>query len=121
MTNRLAIHAAATLVLTSLVSSCTTFELEGSGSIAPHSITGSETVHSSLYGFRWSPHTIEKCGDANLFRVEYHTNAAFLLASAVTLGLYVPQTVEWWCTPPVDDADEEVLDPMENAIMDDGR
>ena len=91
---------------------CSTFEVEGSGAIAPESITGSETVHGSLYGFRWRPFDIEKCGDDSLFRVEYHTNAGLLLASFVTLGLYVPQTVEWWCNAPADDdEDEEVWDP----------
>ncbi|MEL7312724.1 MAG: hypothetical protein AAFN07_14515 [Pseudomonadota bacterium] len=121
MKNRFAARALALVLFASLITACTTFEVEGSGSIAPNSITGSETVHSSLYGFRWAPHTIEKCDTANLFRVEYHTNAAFLLASVATLGLYVPQTVEWWCTAPTDDQDEEVWDPMENAIMDGGR
>jgi len=95
-----------------ILSACSTFEVEGNGSITPDAITGSETVHGSLYGFQWKPFAIEKCGTDSLFRVEYHTNAALLLASVATLGLYVPQTVEWWCHSPVDvDEDEEVWDP----------
>ncbi len=91
---------------------CATFELEGAGSITPEAITSSETVHSSLYGFRWREHTTEKCGSDSLFRVEYHTNAAFLLASVATLGLYVPQTVEGWCYQPnADDDGEQAWDP----------
>lgn len=94
------------------VAGCATFEVEGSGSITPDVKTGSETVHGSLYGFRWRPFTVEKCGMDSLFRVEFHTNAGFLLASIVTLGVYVPQTVEWWCyAPSGDDEDEEVWDP----------
>lgn len=89
------------------VSACTTFEVEGSGSFTPDSRTGSETVHGSLYGIQWRPHTVEKCGPDTLFRVEYHTNAALLLASVATLGLYVPQTVEWWCAAPSDDEEDE--------------
>ena len=95
---------------------CSTFEVEGYGSITPEAITGSETVHGSLYGFRWRPFTVEKCGADSLFRVEYHTNAGLLLASMVTLGLYVPQTVEWWCyAPSGDDEDEEVWDPSADS------
>lgn len=91
---------------------CATFELEGAGSITPDAITNSETVHSSLYGFQWRPFTTEKCGADSLFRVEYHTNAVFLVASVATLGLYVPQTVEWWCyTPAGTQEDEEQWDP----------
>jgi hypothetical protein len=106
---------ASMIVLTlaiAFASACTTFEVEGAGSITPVAITGSETVHGSLYGFQWRPFTVEKCGTDSLFRVEYHTNAGLLLASIVTLGLYVPQTVEWWCySPGGDDEGEEVWDP----------
>jgi hypothetical protein len=94
------------------VSACTTFEIEGSGSFTPDARTGSETVHGSLYGIEWQPRTVEKCGQDTLFRVEYHTNAALLLASVATLGFYVPQTVEWWCAAASDDdEDEEVWVP----------
>ena len=87
---------------------CATFELEGSGSITPDAITGSETVHGSLYGYRWREFEIEKCNTDSLFRVEFHTNVAFLLISIASLGLYVPQTVEWWCyTPATEDESEE--------------
>ena len=94
------------------VASCATVEVEGSGSITPEAITGSETVHGSLYGFRWAPYTTEKCGDDSLFRVETNTNAGLLLVSVLSLGLYVPQTVEWWCySPETADEDEEIWDP----------
>ena len=70
-----------------------------------------ETIHSSLWGIEWSDHVVEKCDNdfdgANrgkktpknlgIYRVEYSTNAGYLLLSVLTLGLYVPQTVEWWC------------------------
>ncbi len=93
---------------------CATFEVEGPGSIKPNSETGSQTVHGSLYGFRWQPYSIEKCDEGNLFRVEHHTNAVMLLASVATLGLYVPQTVEWWCdTPDPDEVEEEWVPAVE--------
>ena len=106
------------LLITSLAISpaCSTFEVEGNGSITPEAITGSETVHGSLYGFKWKEFDIEKCEDNTLFRVEHHTNAGLLLASLLTLGLYVPQTVEWWCnSPDTDEEDEEEWDPMARA------
>ncbi len=96
---------------------CSTFEVEGAGSITPDAITGSETVHGSLYGIAWRPFTTEKCGSDSLFRVEYHTNAVFLLAAVATVGLYVPQTVEWWCYSPAgDDDDEEAWDPAASIL-----
>lgn len=94
------------------VAACSTVEVEGSGSIAPDAITGSETIHGSLYGFRWQPYVTEKCGTDSLFRVEAHTNAPMLAVSVLTLGIYVPQTIEWWCYSPAgDDEDEEAWDP----------
>jgi len=98
------------------LSGCSTFELEaGATCLNERKDFGShsETVHGSLWGFKWSDHTIGKCEDAcGLYRVEYHTNAVFVLASVVTLGLYVPQTVEWWClVEPRDDSDQQPWDP----------
>lgn len=95
------------VIFASMVSGCATFELEGNGSITPDAITNSETVHGSLYGFRWRPFSVEKCEADSLFRVEFHTNAVFLLASTLSLGLYVPQTVEWWCYTPASTADQQ--------------
>ena len=100
---------------TMLLASCAAFELEGTGAITPDAMTGSETVHGSLYGFRWRPHTVEKCGQDSLFRVEVQTNVAFLLVSVASLGLYVPQTVEWWCHA-IDVSDEEAWDPTAQLL-----
>jgi hypothetical protein len=37
---------------------------------------------------------------------------AYVLASAFSLGLYVPQTAEWWCDgTPDPDEDEELYRP----------
>ncbi len=106
------IHKIALILAIAMSPACATFEVEGNGSITPEAIAGSETVHGSLYGFKWREFDIEKCEDNTLFRVEFHTNAGLLLASFLTLGLYVPQTVEWWCnSPTTDDEDEEVWDP----------
>lgn len=100
------------------MSGCATYEVEGAGAFTPDSHTGSETIHGSLYGFRWSEFNNEKCVDSNLFRVETHTNAALLLISVLSLGLYVPQTVEWWCSSSqVDAENEEVWDPNSEPLI----
>lgn len=111
------IRCIAAMLAIACLPACSTFEVEGAGSITPDAITGSETVHGSLYGINWRPRVTEKCGSDSLFRVEHHTNAVFLLASVATVGLYVPQTVEWWCySPDADDENEEVWDPTANVF-----
>ncbi len=106
---------AAVVLIAAGLAACSTVEVEGAGSITPDAITGSETVHGSLYGFRWRPYTTEKCGTDSLFRVETNTNVGLLLVSIASLGLYVPQTVEWWCyKPAAGDEDEEIWDPSAN-------
>ena len=90
-----------------------TFEVGSNASETEESINGHETVAGSLYGFRWREYKIQKCDTSALARLEFQYNGLQFLASALTLGLYIPQTVEWWCDDPSieDDVDEEGLDP----------
>lgn len=39
------------------------------------------------------------CADENknLAEIRFQTNPAYLLVSLLSLGLYVPQNVTWWC------------------------
>jgi hypothetical protein len=91
---------------------CTSFELEGDGSITPESVRGEETIHGTLYGFKWKEPDVQKCGDGQgIYRVEYYTNVFYVAASVISLGFYVPQTVAWWCQAPAPDADDDVLEP----------
>ncbi len=102
------------LYLIPILSGCMTFVVEGEGEKTPNSVTGTATVHKSLYRFDWSDWLVERCVDGRaLYRVEYHTNAAYLLVSVASLGLYVPQTVTWSCddSARVDDGDEEEYVP----------
>ena len=81
-----------------LLPSCMTFKVIGDGSKTADSCHGSETVHSSLYDFDWVDRDAKKCGEGHAIqRVQFTTNGLLLLASVLSLGLYVPQTVEWWC------------------------
>jgi len=92
------------------ISSCATMTIEGDGQKTAESKTGTHTVHGSFYNFVWSSPAVEKCDNGHgLYRVRYHTNAVYTWVSVISMGLYVPQTVEWWCdgTPKQDDNEEE--------------
>ena len=97
-----------------LLSGCMTFEVDSNASITPESANGYEIVHGSIYGYRWREYHVQKCDESALARVEYNFNWLELLASSLSLGLYVPQTVEWWCDDPTieDDEDEPGLSPQ---------
>ena len=109
-------HLALAIVASLLLSGCMTFTIEGDLAKTPDSTTGDETVHRSLYGIEWSKQTVEKCeNQQGLTRVRFHTNAMYLLASVVTLGLYVPQHVTWWCgASPAPDDPNDVYVPENN-------
>ncbi len=60
------------------------------------SIAQSRTVNTT---YASSEQFINMCAEQeeNLAEIRFHTNPVYLLASLVTLGLYVPQNVTWWC------------------------
>ncbi len=92
------------------ISSCATMTIEGDGQKTVESTTGTHTVHGSYYSFVWSSPAVDKCKNGRgLYRARYHSNVVYALVSVVSLGLYVPQTVEWWCdgTPDPDDDGEQ--------------
>lgn len=86
-----------------LVSGCMSFDVEnhpaGMDKTASSPKGGIETIHGSFYGFSWSPRTqediIKAKGDTQLYRITYHTNMLYCLAAVFSLGLYVPETIEW--------------------------
>ncbi len=99
-------------MLVLLLAGCATFELEGDGSIATDSTRGDETVHGTFYGFKWKEPHVKKCEEGRgIYRIEYHTNALYVVVSALSLGFYVPQTVAWWCQAPALPEDDDVLQP----------
>lgn len=95
------------------VLSCATMTIEGDGQKSPQSKTGTHTKHGSFYGFTWKEPAVTKCDNRRgIYRARYHTNALYVLAMVASLGLYVPQTVEWWCdAAPANDDDEEPYRP----------
>jgi len=106
-------HRALAISIASALAGClASFDVEGDGDLTPRSEYGRDTVASSLYGIEWTRPSVQKCADRlGLYRVRYTTNGLLLIASAATLGLYVPQTVEWWCEAPAPEGDGELLRP----------
>ncbi len=97
------------------ISGCATMTVEGDGQLTPESKSGSDTLHGSFYSFAWARPTVEKCDNGRgLYRVRYHTNALYALATVFTIGLYVPMTAEWWCDGgPVAGVEEEEYKPAD--------
>lgn len=98
------------VILLGSVSGCTTILIEGSGDRdkPPGAQKVEETIHGSFWGFRWGDQTVSKCEkNYELFRIKVHQNALFVLASVATIGLYVPQSVEWWCVARDESSEDE--------------
>ncbi len=91
---------------------CATMTIEGDGQKTPMSKTGTHTQHGSFYNIVWSEPPVEKCENGKgLYRVRYHTNVVYAFISIVSLGLYVPQAVEWWCDGTSAQENEEEYHP----------
>lgn len=98
------------------IAGCVTMTIEGDGQKTTESKTGTDTQHGSFYGFLWAePEPVTKCDNGRgLYRARYNTNVVYSLAAVISLGLYVPQTVQWWCDgTPVPDDDQEVYVPAQ--------
>ena len=74
-----------------------TFTMVGNAPKTEQSVAQSKTVNST---FAKSEQFINACSEEGqqLAEIRFHTNPLYLLASLVTLGLYVPQNVTWWCS-----------------------
>lgn len=110
-----ALRAVLICIMIVSISGCATMTIQGDGQKTPESETGTHTVHGSYYNFVWSAPPAEKCENGRgLYRVRYHTNAAYALVSVFSLGLYVPQTAEWWCDGTASPEDEgDLYNPNE--------
>jgi hypothetical protein len=84
--------AAAMLMLATLAGCATTEIVVNPPANAPER-TQARTIHGSFYGFRWAgPKAIVPGGKVR--KVEVKDNALYTLVSMITVGLYVPMTVE---------------------------
>lgn len=83
------------IIMATVLAGCT-FTMVGNAPKTEASIAQNKTVNAT---FVKSEQFINACADAHqdLAEVRFHTNAAYLLVSILTLGLYVPENVTWWC------------------------
>lgn len=85
-----------TTILAALLAGCT-FTLVGNAPKTEDSIAHSKTVNAS---FLLTKQPLNTCSDPKegLAAIRFHTNPAYLAVSLLSLGLYVPQNVTWWCS-----------------------
>ena len=103
------------LTLALILVGCANFPIEGSGT--PEIKTQPpDIIHGSFYGFKWKDYDIKKAHDGlGLYQVIYHTNYLYSAAAVLTLGLYVPQKLEWRVqTPPQKDYNGPLM-PSRNS------
>lgn len=83
------------MVVAALLAGCT-FTMVGNAPKPEGEIGQNKTVNAT---FTKSEQFFNACADTNqdLAEIRFHTNPAYLLVSVVSLGLYVPQNVTWWC------------------------
>lgn len=114
-----------------VLSSCSSFALKRSAALEGYGKSDGSTTttfHGSYWPFSWSGtgtgpesnvvHCAEGC--VGVHTVEYHTNLAYALGPILTIGLWVPETVEWWClveTP--DDEEDDIYTGNEFDEMED--
>lgn len=90
---------------------CSRFTTEGSGT--NEKIVHSETVWQSYYGFDWHCRDVKKASNGlGLYQVTVHNDYLYSLIAVTSLGLVVPQTIEYQCQIPLpEDDDEEEMKP----------
>lgn len=81
-----------------VMTGCASFAIQGGGNTtAKDGLRGHETVYSSCWKEgSWNKRCMLKDPQANFVKVRYKTNLLYSLTSIATLGLCVPQDVEWW-------------------------
>jgi len=90
---------AACLVVTVGLSSAGCFSFGVRSQNANPSAYESDTVHAYLWNLvEPDPLVVaENCGDDGISTVRAKTNYLFMLAGILTLGAWVPRTLEWRC------------------------
>ena len=107
------------VVLSITIAGCTTHTIRGGGPKTTSAITGTETIHGSLYSFSGPDIPENKCAlGYDLVQVRYHTNAFYLIVSVISLGIYVPENIEWWCGKRPTDEGEESWKPGSDSSSD---
>jgi hypothetical protein len=105
------------MMVTTVLIGCSTFTLSTNVPKTEDSKSTNKTINAS---FVKNEPFINACIDeqgqpaGQLSEIRYQTNPLYWLASLLTLGLYVPQNVTWWCTTPAAEcADGDTSDECE--------
>ena len=96
-----------------------TFTMVGNAPKTERAVAQNRTVNST---FVRSEQFINACLEdgQDLAEIRFHTNAAYLLVSVLSLGLYVPQNVTWWCGTEVEEcADDDESEECEVYVPED--
>lgn len=73
-----------------------TFTVVGNAPKTEDAVAQNKTINAT---FAKPEQFLNACAesDQDLAEIRFHTNLLYLSASIITLGLYVPQNVTWWC------------------------
>lgn len=96
-----------------------TFTMVGNAPKTEQAVAQNRTVNST---FVRSEQFINACLEEgqDLAEIRFHTNAAYLLVSLLSLGLYVPQNVTWWCGTAAEEcADDDESEDCEPYVRED--
>ena len=91
-------RAAAALLCLGLSSACAHYRVQAPGAAGASATEArSETLWSLGWGLVQERPRVDNCQDQALAEVTQSTNLGFALISVLTLGLAMPQQVEWRC------------------------
>ncbi|RKH52803.1 hypothetical protein D7X55_21315 [Corallococcus sp. AB049A] len=91
-------RAAAVLLWVGLSSGCAHYRVQAPGAAGASATEArSETLWSLGWGLVQERPRVDNCQDQALAEVTQSTNLGFALISVLTLGLAMPQQVEWRC------------------------
>lgn len=92
------------IVVTQLSIGCT-FTMVTSGPKTEAATVHNKTVNVTFAGSEPIENLCVKENES-LAEIRFHTNPAYLLVSLLSLGLYVPQNVTWWCDSESEECEE---------------
>ena len=102
-----------------LATGCTSFEVFNPTAMDDVEVSEDSkvvTFHGSFWGFYWSETDHIPCDEncQGLHKVVSHSNLGYALAPVLTIGLWAPSTVEYWCYVAVrDDTNANTTLPQE--------
>jgi hypothetical protein len=105
------LHLASKLRLLAFVSfmmfsqSCYHYEISTHAQSVTKTVAGKQTAHSFFWGLWQKPQFIhtpdcDTLGSNGVAKVIVKTNLGYSLITVITLGIYCPMQIEWYCGDP---------------------